>query len=545
MVAVRFRISFFMFLFVFFSCGNLLSSTSIYPQDLTDCIREVNKKPNTSNVTDCYNIFLKYKGISDRTVAYAFAESFLEHNSSPDRTALSIMKKISPEDSEKIGAIFEKSRLKRLYNIFYFFDSHSVYKILKFSSVIFLVILFLYLFIKNHYIFVHSHSYNHLVFNYLKSGIFFFIVIFLGLYLKGYQELIFGCGIAILLTPENRFNGVFVSVILFLLVFFSAVVPYYSKNTDFYLHRISVNPVSKEYMTQNMTSKDAKILNLIKNIKYPSEDDNISGSFSGYNEAVNTGILYLIQGDYAKFEQLSKKYNFMDNPVVVMNLTSYFAKTYQYQNYESFLAVLYGSYPMLYQVFQDYQDLNKTQTFYPYFPEVRQFRFWFEINQLKLIISFIVLSLFLGISYRMSAFKPFQCGSCGENFCIKCNDGYLYQNVCENCRSLKKKISQANAAILLKKSIQIDRFAYKKGLTTVFLAIFLPGSNFITLGNLVAGIFVTLVFSVFLALMVLNWSFLSGPDNLGFRLLTDTPGYAYAIFSLVVYILNIVFGRKR
>lgn len=256
------------------------------------------------------------------------------------------------------------------------------------------------------------------------------------------------------------------------------------------------------------------------------------------------GILYLMKGDYKKFDEISKKYHLMDNPVVVMNLTSYFAKTYQYQNYESFLNVLYQNYPSLYQIFQNYQSVNKEQTFYPYFPETKEFTLWFEMNYLKLLISFCVLLVFLGVSYKISAFKPFQCGSCGENFCIKCNDGYLYENICENCRSLKKKISQANASILLKKSIQSDRFAYKKSVMNVLLSIFLPGSNFFTTNRIIIGLFVTLTFSIFLVFILFNWSLFVHPDNLGFHLVVRYLFYACGVFFGFVYILSIIFGRK-
>lgn len=532
-----------LFLIGFFS-ENLFCSAEFYPTELSESIRQVNKNPTVSNIENTYNLFLKYKGISDKIIVYSIVEALLEHKISPEQRVLSILKDISHEHAPKIEAVFEKNKLKKLFMFVHFLDRYSMYKIFRYVAVVFLSLLFLYLFIKNHYIFLHSHSDYSKVLNYLKAGIFLMIVLFLALYFRGFAELMLTCGIVVLLIPESRFSAVIISVLLFLFLIPSFIVPKYSKNSDYLMYRLSVSPVSLKYLEELENSKKSAIISLIKNIKYGLIQDNVSKSYLSNIGITNMGILYLMKGDYKKFDEISKKYHLMDNPVVVMNLTSYFAKTYQYQNYESFLNVLYQNYPSLYKIFQNYQSVNKEQTFYPYFPETKEFTLWFEMNYLKLLVSFCVLLVFLGVSYKISAFKPFQCGSCGENFCIKCNDGYLYENICENCRSLKKKISQANASILLKKSIQSDRFAYKKSVMNVLLSIFLPGSNFFTTNSIIVGLFVTLTFSIFLVFILFNWSLFVHPDNLGFHLVVRYLFYACGVFFGFVYILSIIFGRK-
>lgn len=520
-----------------------LYADEVYPEEILIKISRATENPDYTNIEDLRRSFIKHKGIKDDIITYALTESLIKNKDKIDEKTIELVKSFSFYENKKVSAILNQNYFQRILNSKLFFTKFSIFTLLKYSSLIFIILIFLAFLIKNYYIFLHSHQD-------LKFASFFYIVFFslsvlilLTIWTK-YIWLILAIATITLITFEKKRTKIVTIIVILCFVMLNSMTYLQKNNENFEIVNIINLPTTKEYLLEKAKETGNDIFKIVAEIKY-SENSDKTILFKPTNklEAGNYAIYLLQRGEIDAFNKLAIQYNLLSDPVIVSNIASFFVKTFQYERYEETIQILYKNYPKYHKLFQEYQLLFKTQVFFPYFTEEKAYFTNISFNIKQILISFFSIIFITLITYFFSNGKIFKCNSCGKVFCIKCDDGYLNENVCERCRIFFNKINKADPGALIKTQLKIEKFQYIKKVKINLLSLVLPGACRISLGQNFLGILLLYGYSILITTFIFGYKPFVMIDNIGFHIVIKQVYVLYiAIFS-ICYIINIFYKK--
>jgi TM2 domain-containing membrane protein YozV len=353
----------------------------------------------------------------------------------------------------------------------------------------------------------------------------------------------------ILLLPEKNNNKLilFIAIVVAIIINNVNFNVKLNKNINDYYSIIN-NPVSLEYLNYKIEQDPENYdLKVVRNIKYPKSSINLKGvpknKFSDVG-IVNLSIYYLMNKKFDKFKHLLKNNTLLKNPIILLNLSSYFTITFQYKELEDINLRLYN-YEFYYKLAETYQHNTKNSLFIPYSgSKANIFLEKLNYNVQNIIIFLLILiSVFVFIVYLSKLRELFKCDSCGNVFCAQCDDGYDSDQICATCRNIIFRKGNAEASILVKKTILMENYKQHLKIFSRILSAIIPGAGQIFINNPIKGIIMTTFFSIVLFILIFRFEPFIGPENYALNLIF-TPLYIiiFGVFALI-YILNI-FRRK-
>lgn len=529
----------------FYTFGNAYD-TDFYPKSLLSEIEKVVQSPNEQNLNNLYQEFIKYKGLDDDIIAYLIVEALLNNPEEINEKTILIAQSFSPKNKDIIGTILSDSIILKIINSHIFFNKFAIYTFLKYTSSIFILLVFLYILIKNYFIFFHSHKLNMKVIGLAKLTIFLLIIFLISITFNNYLFVIIGGFTIFLLIPEN--TGSKIIAILFLSVFSILNSIEYHKNkiqNNEYLEIIN-KPVSIDYIKKSLEKEYNPFINIIAAIKYPEllERSNFI-SFVPKNklEAANYAIYLLITEQIEDFKSLAEKFSLTEDPMIMLNVASFYSKKFNFEKYEETIKNLYTFYPEYHKLLQNFQLNLNTYVFLPYNIKEGEKRDTITLNYFSILTFFILLIVGVIVNSLFYSFRYFKCVQCGESFCIKCDDGYLYDNKCEKCRIFSNKIAKADASTIVKKHFQIERYKQKAKFRNIILKLVAPGADRIFDGKLAVGLILVVLHSILIFILIFQTAPFIVASNIGFQFAINYLYYLYICLFLLVYIVNIVIKR--
>jgi len=534
-------------LLFFYTYGKVYAS-EFYPKSLLSELEKVNQSPNEENLDKLYQEFIKYKGLDDDTIAYSIVEALLNNPKEITEKTIQIAQKFSPKNKDKIVTILSDSIILKIINSHIFFNKFAVYTFLKYTSSIFILLVFLYLLIKNYFIFFHSHSLNMKAIGFAKLTIFLLMAVFISIVFNNYLFVIIGGFAIFLLIPEN--TPFKIIVILFLSASSILNSIDYNKNKmqkNEYLDIIN-KPVSIDYIKKSLEERNTPFMKIIATIKYPEifEKSNFI-PFAPKNKfkAANYAIYLLITEQVDGFNSLAERFNLTKDPMIMINVASFYSKKFNFEKYEEIIKNLYTFYPEYHKLLQNLQlNLNK-YIFLPYNIEESREKDTLTLNYISVLIFFILLVIGIIINGFFYNFRYFKCVQCGKSFCIKCDDGYLHGNTCEKCRIFSHKIAKADAASLVMQQFQIEKYKRTTKLRNLILKLIAPGADRIFISQPTTGLILTILHSILIFILVFQTAPFISPSNIGFQFAINYLYYLYICLFLPIYIANIVIKRDN
>ncbi|MBZ4672062.1 MAG: hypothetical protein JG762_292 [Deferribacteraceae bacterium] len=532
---------------IFYTYVNAYES-DFYPKSLMSEMEKVVQLPNEQNLDKLYQEFIKFKGLEDETIAYAIVEALLNHPTEINEKTILIAQKFSPKNKDKIGIILSDSIILKIINSHIFFNKFAVYTFLKYTSSIFILLVFLYLLFKNYFIFFHSHKFNLKAIGFAKLIIFLLLTIVISITFNNYLFVILAGFTILLLIPENIASKT--AVILFLSVFSILNSIDYNKNElqkNKYLEIIN-KPVSKNYIERYLEKSTSPFTNIIATIKYPelSEKNNFI-RFTPKNkfEAANYAIYLLITEKVDEFNSLAEKFNLTEDPIIMINVASFYSKKFNFEKYEDIIKNLYTFYPEYHKLLQNLQLNLNTYVFLPYNFQEGMNKDTLTLNYTSVLIFFILLAVGIIINRFFYNFRLFKCIQCGESFCIKCDDGYLHGNICEKCRIFSHKIAKADASTLVMQQFQIEKYKRITKFRNIILMLIAPGADRLFINQPVVGLILTALHSILIFILIFQTVPFISPTNIGFQFSINYLYYSYICLFLLIYIANMLIKRDN
>lgn len=540
------KIKIILFVLAFTIVSSLAGAYEFYSDNFVAQYQKTIKNPTEENLNSLYKAFIINKGISDKTVAYGLVEALINHPEKINDKTISAVINFNKENASKIKAILSQSFVDKILGFYLFFDKFSIFVILKYVSSIFIFITMLYLLFKNYYIFFHSHKFKGFFIGVSKLLAFIVIIIVCSVIFNNHMFAIVGGFCILLLAPEkiNFKTPIIIATVIFVLI---NSVDYLQSPSSKSLYLDIVNkPVSKEYLISIAEKNDSPMAKIIAAIKYPeliTSYKNISFNPKDRFEAGNYAVYLLMTEDIDKFNKIAKEYNLLEDPIILINVASLFSKNFKYEEYEETIKNLYTFYPEYHKLLQTFQINLNSYVFLPYFTEIYKVRTKLYLDYVNIIVFSILLIIGLVTNNILSKFRFFRCTQCGESFCVKCDDGYLHNNVCEKCRILSHKIAKADAVTLVKKQFQVERYRQNKNYKNIILTFVAPGADRLLNNQPIAGILMVLIHSIFIFIVTFRGLFFISPENIGFHLVIKYLYYIYGAFFIIAYILNIFVKR--
>lgn len=525
------------------------ASSNFYPKELQSAIKKLNTNFNNENISKTYDIFLRNKGIKDSTIAYTLVDLALKNPDSVDFDTIDLIVQFNIDDEQKIRTIMSGNYIGGISLIPEYISELSIYAFIKYTSYFFVGLLFIYLLLKNRFMFFHTHNKNATILRIFIISAFLFISLGMGAFFPHLLIVAVGGGATLLLIAEKNTN----KTILFTAILVAAVLNSISyKNGDIPeaidTKNIIYAPVSLEYLKElNERFPENTHYKVIRAIKYPKS---ISTTLShpktriSKEEQINWSLYYLMNKKFKSFKKLLTFKDVLDDPTILLALSSYYTNTFQYKKLDDLGKRLYNN-PFYYRISEKYYQLTKSTLFFPYAIASDlsiQEKLNFDTNN-AMASSIILIIIFLIAFTISSKTELFKCESCGEIFCVKCDDGYSSDFVCAACRNIIHRKSNAEAAILVKKTILMENNKDRLLNISRILSAILPGSGQIYLGNPIKGILITLIFSILVFLALFRFEPFIGFENYGLHLVFGPIYIVLAVVFVIVYLFN-MFGRK-
>lgn len=544
-------------LFTFYICimcaNNVFASDSdntnaLYSKTIKTEISKLSDNFNSTNVENLFTDFLRYKGIDDPVIAYAVVELALENKELLTSEIVEQIKKFSPSQSGKIEVILSNSFSNKLFKIKNFINIGTLLTFFKQIFGLFCILLFIYFLFKNFYFFTHTHLYaHHRKFSALtKIAVFVSIFTTLLIIFPHNKTSAFALMLPLLLSSEAKTGRYTCLLIIFIGLIFSSLGVNVTDNTSkkHYINA-ALKPASQEYLL-NLQKKypEDKLLHAIAYLK-TDEAKNLLALPEPENsvEAVNFASVYLSQGKTEQFNRIVNKFNISDNPVILMNMNTFFMKNFMYDEYEQYIENLYN-YPSYYNIFQNYQlKFNKT-TYFPYYKYTELIIPKIDINWLNTFKYMAVFAVFLIIHFFLTGLKMFRCKYCGKVYCAKCNDNF-YDNTCSLCYNIHEEPVDSDPHILTKRNIESENYKTFKLRLVFVLSLILPGSGLIYTGNIIFGIILTALFATVLYFIIFGFSVFTWPLNFGIQYVFEPAVIVLFIIFFIIYILSFVYLRGK
>jgi hypothetical protein len=377
---------------------------------------------------------------------------------------------------------------------------------------------------------------------YFFVSLFIVLTLIAGVIFWKYMFVIFGLSAILLTVPEKHINKLVLFLFLFIAIIINTTDYRSPKLKDNFLYNLVNNPVSENFLVK-IVDKDSSY-DIIKKIKYPENDE---GQFSyipkSIEDKINLSIYYLMKKNFDKFkETLPSEY--INDPLVLLSLSSYYFNTFQYSEMEKINKQLY-EYPFLYKISEDYHQFTNKALFLQYSDEIE-----ISLNDGSIIfdsrifiIAILTIVIFV-IAFLISRkYEFFKCTSCGDFFCISCDDGFEHNQVCDACKNIYNVKHSAEASILVKKRITIENYQYNLKRFSKFLSTLLPGAGHIYLNKPIFGSFLTLFFSFIIFMAVFRFEPFMVYENLAVHIIFF-PVYLFIIGVFLIFYLISIFYRK-
>jgi hypothetical protein len=537
------------FIFIILFTSNLFAEVNYYPPKLIDSISTFKKDFNKKNLENVYKDFVDFKGIKDSKIAFTLVDIALNNKNKLNDDIIQLITKFDVDNEKVIRNLLTNNYLNKFTLIPKYINDFSIYVFLKYLTSIFVTILLIALFIKNKFIFFHIHKENA---KWLKSLYFlaFLFVPILGFaFFPSYYLIFIAIAAVILLLPEKNNNRMILFAAILIALMIHSVSCDVSKNNnsvDYY--SIINNPVSLNYLNykikQNPDDYDLKV---IKKIKFPNSKVKMSNvPISKFSELgrINLSIYYLMNKKFDKFKKLIKNNALLENPIMLLNLSSYFTITFQYKELEEINKRLY-KHDFYYKLAENYQHNMKKSLFIPYSDtKIYAFSEVLGFNMQSAIISILLLTVSFALVIYVSKSKElFKCNSCGNVFCAQCDDGYDYDHICATCRNIIFRKGNAEASILVKKTILMENYKNNLKVLSRVLSTFLPGSGQIYTNHPVKGIFMSILFSIVLFIVIFRFEPFVNPESYALDMVF-IPFYAVILGIFVLFYLINILGRK-
>lgn len=525
----------------------LISSyaNEVYSKNILTILDKTIENPDFKNIENLKRSFITHKGVADDIITYTLVESLLRNKDKIDEKTVEIVKSFSFYENKKVSTLLNQNFFYKILNSNRFFTDFSIYIFLKYLSTVFIILLFLAFLIKNYYIFMHSHQEIEFINMFYISYFVLSVLILLTIFTQ-HIFLILSIGTVVLLTFEKNRTKLAILIVILCFTFLNSVTYFQEKNKDFEINSIIKSPTTKKYLLKKAEETGRDIYKIVAEIKYPDESNKtISFTPSDKLEAGNYAVYLLQKGEIDRFNKLTGQYNLLNEPIIVTNIASFFAKTFQYDRYEETIKILYNNYPKYHKLFQEYQLSFKSQTFFPYFTEGKAYITNISFNYKQIFTNLFLIIIVTLFTYFFYSEKIFKCHLCGKVFCIKCDDGYLNNDICEKCRIIFSKIDKADPKILIKNQLKIEKYQYIKKIKATILSLILPGSCRIYLGQNIAGILLLIGYSLLITIILLGYKPFVMVDNLGFHIVIKQLYTLYFATFLIFYIINIFYKKEN
>lgn len=521
---------------------------SKYPESIRNGIVKFEENFSIENINRLYTEFTRYKGIDDPIIAYSLVEIALNNKNKLNNNITDQIIKFSPGESKKIQTILSSSFFYKLFHYYTFFNSYILLKSASMIASIFIFILFIYLFIKNNHIFFHSHKSIPVLFNGIKFVLFFGSLTTMLLIFPYNKVMVFVIFLLILLVPETGSGRYFYILIIILCI---SVLPFKSRvessNDQEIYSDVALKPLSSQYLQSIWGKNDNNmLLKSMISLKAPDFFDYRSDNLKPGNktEAVNFASLALYNGNTEKFNQLVSKYSLSENPVIIMNMNSFFMQNFMYDQYENYIEKLY-KYPKYYNVFQNNQLKLGRTSFFPYYHDTVLLKPAYSFNWYTSTIYAFILLMAIILHFAFSRRRIGKCETCGETFCRICDEGHLIESSCSLCRNIHSRYSTADPSELVRKKIQTERYKSRRSTISFFLTLLLPGCGLIYNGYTAYGLILTLIFSKIIFLLIFKFSIFVWPFNLGIQYAVMPAIIVLFIIFIVLYLGSFLFIRRN
>lgn len=535
-------------LLIFVLIGSASAEVNYYPKELIKSIETLNQNFNKKNLQNTYNIFISHKGIKDSTITYTLVDIALKHKNSLTNEEIDIITKFNIDDKKTIKLLLNNNYLNRLSLVPNYISKLSIYAIMKYTSYIFLILIFLSLFIKNRFIFFHAHNEKSTILSILQISLFLFIALLTGAFFPYYISLFIGVASIILLIPEKSINCIILFIVISAAVIFNSIDYQIERNfNNETMYSLINNPVSAEYLDSKINKNPENFnLRVLKSIKYPTLSAGIFNSppiKMSKIEQTNLATYYLMNKNFKKFKQLISK-DLFEDPITMINLSSYYSNTFQYKELEEINKRLYY-HKFFYKISETYQHHTDKNIFLPYAGVKKNiFSETLSINKQKSFISGFILFIFFILAIYISKLKEiFKCNSCGEIYCAHCDDGFVFDQVCAACRNIIHKKSNAEAAILVKKTILMENNKERAAVYSRILSAILPGAGQIYMNHPIIGSIMAFFVSFIIFLSIFRFEPFIGVESYGLHLVFVPLYIIFVSLFIVIYLIN-MFSRK-
>lgn len=525
--------------------ANIDSSVGLYNKTLKTEINKLSNNFNQSNIENLFTTFLKYKGIDDPVIAYAVVELALENKDLLTSEMVENIKKFSPSQSIKIETMLSNHFFTKLFGITNYINVSSLFTIIKQVFGLFSILLFVYLLLKNFYLFTHSHMHNQKISFLAKIAAFTALFTTLLVIFPHNQTAAFSFMIPLLIFSEAKIGRYVCLLIIFIGIFLSSLDVNIANNTN-KKHYVdaALKPISQKYLLtlQKKYPKDK----LLQAIIYLKTDK--SGSYltlpepKNSVEAVNFASVYLSQGKTDQFNKLIKQYNISNNPVILMNMNTFFMKNFMYDEYEQNIEDLYN-HPSYYNIFQNYQLKFNKVTYFPYYEQIELITSEININWLNTLKYVVVFAIFLLIHSFLVSLKISRCKHCGKVHCAKCDNNFD-DGTCSRCYDFYKGLMESDPTSITKKNIESENYKAFRTKFAFIISLILPGSGLIYTDNIIYGIIMTAIFAKVLYFTIFGFSAFKWPLNFGIQYTLVPAVTILIILFFIIYILSLVYLRK-
>ncbi|BAI80821.1 hypothetical protein DEFDS_1360 [Deferribacter desulfuricans SSM1] len=521
------------FLIFFTASTSIFANT--YSNDIIFSINKLKSDFSYNNLIAIRKQFLSEKGIYDKELAYTLVDIALKNKEKVNDQIIEVITKFYPQDEKIIKNLLQNNfvSFELLRN---YLDKYVLYTFWYYISFFFLCLTFIYLMIKHYKLFLHHHD-NELKYKgLLKIIIFITAFISLIVFLPNYFFQITLFFIILLLSFEKINFKITTTIIVFTLSLTSIVNIKKLPNNNTYNYDLAAKPIS--YL-QNIGANDSLIFKIKADQKTDINNIKTKSQFDKINEA----ILYLKYNELNKAKTIIDKNNLLTNPAIIYNLAIYYSNNFNFEPYENLIDTL-TNYPDYYKYYQELQVLKVPSSFLPYFKFIKTkplYNFSINFNMLLYLIAALLLGLIL--SFVISKFHYFTCQSCGKTFCSKCDEGYLYDNICDKCRNINSFERSIDAVDLVTHQAIIENYQLKKERLHFLLKVFLPGSANLIKGNIIMYFIMTFLFSIILYILTFKYELIASANNIGYQY---TFKYIYLfliLLFLVFYLFNIL--RKK
>jgi len=521
---------------------------SKYPETIGKGIINVKNNFNSRSIDKLYTEFTRHKGIDDPVIAYSLVEIALNHEDKLNRNIIDQIIKFAPGESKKIQTVLSDSFLYKLFNYYNFFNSHILLKSASIIASIFVFILFIYLLIKNNHIFFHSHKNVPILFNGIKFVLFFGLLTSMLLLFPLNKMLVFAVFSLILLITETGPGRYFCIIVIILCVSVLPFKPGIMTNEEQQIYNdVALKPLSAQYMKKiwEKSSKDPLLKTMIA-LKAPETFSYNAPQLTPENktEAVNFASLALYNGNTEKFNKIVSEFSLSDNPVIIMNMNTFFMQNFMYEQYENYIEKLYKS-PKYYNVFQNNQLKLGRTSFFPYYKDTVQLKPIYSFNWFSSTIYALLLLFAIILHFAFSRRRIVKCESCGKTFCRICDEGHLNESTCSLCRNINSRYSTADPSVMVKKKIQAEKYKSFRETLSFFLTLLLPGCGLIYNGYLIFGVILTLIFSKIIFILLFKFNIFIWPFNLGIQYAVMPGIIVLFIIFIAVYLLSFLFIRRN